>query len=181
MLTCVGVISAFGGGVPLVMIVVAFIKFYPFTFLTKCHYKLCADIPYIILLGGNDGCGSTIVPVFNIHNKSTNCTKRPINSNPGKEKVVAVTILLPLNVDARVVKVVGTDVVHVHKVEVTSIYKNIIKWLLVGYIIQVKEQLSSPISLVVMEHIPIFPLEVIAVCVTHVTGIAHELVVNHDG
>ena len=123
--TSVGVISAFAGGVPLLMIVVAFIKFYPFSCLAKYHLKLCGNIPYI-MTGGNDGRGSTIVPVLNIHNKPITSTKRPINSNPGKENNSCCgDNPPPLNMDIRVIKTVDTDEVHVrfgYRAEVTQTY-----------------------------------------------------------
>ena len=85
--TLFGVITALGCGMPLVMIVIMFKRFYPISFLLKYHFALSDDdIPYI-MLGGNDRDGTT-VPVLTLrtNNPTSNgaAVKRPMR-NTDKE------------------------------------------------------------------------------------------------
>ena len=84
----VGIVSAFGIGVPLLMSMMPFKRFYPISYLRKHHFVLHADnIPYIAF-GENNGDGSTVGSALTLrgNNRALGTTiKRPLSNITGKE------------------------------------------------------------------------------------------------
>lgn len=78
-------ITAFGGGMPLVVLIVTFRRYSPLLHLGRYSLPLCHDkIPHVVLGGGDKG-GATVMPLLSNNQTPRECIKRPAHSNADKE------------------------------------------------------------------------------------------------